>query len=121
MKPAGGLTLGRIADHRVLEVSCKRCERRGRFRTARMVADHWPDLPMPSYAADCSRMTPCGSRTCARACSGTVAVAPVLACLVLIRQCSRHHRAGMQPSLGLFRLGLLLGSGVVGCLTRPSR
>jgi hypothetical protein len=44
----------------VLEVACNRCDRRGRLRTERLLAEHGPDLPMPELrriiAADCPRM-----------------------------------------------------------------
>jgi hypothetical protein len=46
--PADVVTLGQIAARLpVLEVACNRCDRRGRLRTDRLLAEHGPDLPMP--------------------------------------------------------------------------
>jgi hypothetical protein len=59
--PAGVVLLGQVATRLpVLEVACNRCDRRGRLHTARLLAEHGPDLPMPELrliiAADCPRM-----------------------------------------------------------------
>jgi hypothetical protein len=59
--PSGFVTLAQIADRRpVLEVACNRCDRRGRLNLARLIAEHGPDLPVPTLrriiAADCPRM-----------------------------------------------------------------
>jgi hypothetical protein len=70
-QPAGVVTLGKVATRLpMLEVACNRCDRRGRLRTDRLLAQHGPDLPMPELrriiAADCARMIagqvhdPCG-------------------------------------------------------------
>jgi len=41
-------------------VSCNRCDRRGKLRTARLLDEHGPDLSVPALrrilAADCPRM-----------------------------------------------------------------
>ena len=55
------VTLSEIATRLpMLDVSCNRCDRRGRLRTARLLAEHGPALPMPALrrivAADCPRM-----------------------------------------------------------------
>jgi len=57
----GVVTLGQVAPRlSVLEVSCNRCERRGRLATGRLLAEHGPALPLPDLgriiAADCPRM-----------------------------------------------------------------
>jgi hypothetical protein len=59
--PQGFVTLGQIAAGiPVLDVSCNRCDRRGRLRIARLMAEHGADLPIPTLrrivAADCPRM-----------------------------------------------------------------
>lgn len=59
--PSGVVTLGQVARRlAVLEVSCNRCDRRGRLRIDRLMAEHGPGLPMPELcrivAADCPRM-----------------------------------------------------------------
>lgn len=42
------------------EMACNRCDRRGRVSTARLLAEHGPDMPVPALlrviAADCRRM-----------------------------------------------------------------
>ena len=58
---SGIVPLGRIPDRLpMLEVACNRCDRRGRLRTARLMAEHGPELPIPALlrivAADCPRM-----------------------------------------------------------------
>jgi hypothetical protein len=58
---SGFVTLGQIADRLpVLDVSCNRCDRRGRISTARLMATHGAALPVPELphliAADCPRM-----------------------------------------------------------------
>jgi hypothetical protein len=44
----------------MVEVSCNRCERRGRLSIARLLAEHGPELPGTELrriiAADCPRM-----------------------------------------------------------------
>jgi hypothetical protein len=60
--PAGVYTLGDVASRiSLLEVACNRCDRRGRLRTSRLLAEHGPDMPMPALlriiAADCPRLT----------------------------------------------------------------
>jgi len=43
-----------------VSVSCNRCDRRGKLRTRRVLAEHGPDLPVPTLrrvlAADCPKM-----------------------------------------------------------------
>jgi len=55
------ITVGEVTDRLpILEVACNRCDRRGRLRTARLLAEHGRDLPIPELrrivAADCPRM-----------------------------------------------------------------
>ena len=57
----GAVTLGDIAGKvAMLEAACSRCERRGRYRVARLIAEHGPDMSLPELrfiiAADCPRM-----------------------------------------------------------------
>ena len=59
--PSGVVTLGQAAARlSLLTVACNRCERVGRLRTDRLLAEHGPGLPMPTLcgivAADCPRM-----------------------------------------------------------------
>ena len=63
---SGVVTLGRIAapfadaDLTMLDVSCNRCDRRGRLSVARLLAEHGHALPGPELrriiAHDCPRM-----------------------------------------------------------------
>jgi hypothetical protein len=40
--------LGQVAARlTMLDVACNRCDRRGRLRADRLLAEHGPDLPMP--------------------------------------------------------------------------
>jgi hypothetical protein len=43
----------------MLEIACRKCERYGRLRVARLIDEHGPDLDLPSLrgivAADCPR------------------------------------------------------------------
>lgn len=68
---AGYITLGDLARCRTaVNVSCNRCERRGRLNVARLIALHGSHMPVPELrrviAADCPRMLdeklhdPCG-------------------------------------------------------------
>jgi hypothetical protein len=69
---AGSTTLAFLAERfpHMIPVACNRCERRGRLSTARLLAEHGPDFPIPELrhivAADCPRMIaglmhdPCG-------------------------------------------------------------
>ena len=57
---SGALTLGQVAERTaVLDVACGRCERRGRYDTARLVERHGAEMPMPELrgvlAGDCPR------------------------------------------------------------------
>jgi hypothetical protein len=57
----GVVLLGLVAARlEVLVVACNRCDRRGRLRTERLLAEHGPGLPMPALrriiAADCAKM-----------------------------------------------------------------
>jgi hypothetical protein len=59
--PAGYITLGQISGGlSVLEVSCNRCDRRGRLNVDRLIAEHGQQLPVPELrhlvASDCPRM-----------------------------------------------------------------
>jgi hypothetical protein len=59
--PAGVVTLGAVAARlTMLDVSCNRCDRRGRLRMDRPLAEHGPGMAMPDLrciiAADCPRM-----------------------------------------------------------------
>ena len=60
MGSRGAVTLGELVD-RIdrLEVACRRCERRGRLRLARLIADHGAGMGLPDLAvrlaADCAR------------------------------------------------------------------
>lgn len=43
----GAVLLGQVAEPLpVLEVACNRCDRRGRLRTARLVAQHGTQMPL---------------------------------------------------------------------------
>jgi len=45
--PGGVISLGEIAGRTaLLQVACDRCDRRGRIRTARLLAEHGADLPV---------------------------------------------------------------------------
>lgn len=55
---SGAITLGEVADRLAwLEVACRRCPRRGRLATARLVAAHGRPMAMPALrrvvAGDC--------------------------------------------------------------------
>jgi hypothetical protein len=57
----GCLTLNDITGRvTTLAVSCNRCDRRGRLRVDRLLAEHGPALPLPELrrivAADCAKM-----------------------------------------------------------------
>jgi hypothetical protein len=49
-----GALRGRLA---MLDVACRRCERRGRLRLDRLLAEHGPEMPLPELrmilAGDC--------------------------------------------------------------------
>jgi hypothetical protein len=58
---SGVVYLGEVAARLpTLEVSCNRCDRRGRLRTDRLLAAHGPTMPIPTLrriiAADCPKM-----------------------------------------------------------------
>ncbi len=47
--PHGALSLGQLAERLThLEVRCRRCERRGRLRLDRLIAQHGADFPAPA-------------------------------------------------------------------------
>ena len=47
--PHGALSLGQLAERLShLEVRCRRCERRGRLRLDRLIAEHGADFPGPA-------------------------------------------------------------------------
>jgi hypothetical protein len=57
---AGVVLLGQVAARLpVFDLACNRCDSRGRLRTARLVAEHGPDMPGPDLlrvlSADCPR------------------------------------------------------------------
>jgi hypothetical protein len=59
--PPSDIKLGQVAARlAMLEVACNRCDRRGRLRTDRLLAEHGAGLSMPKLrliiAADCPRM-----------------------------------------------------------------
>jgi hypothetical protein len=55
------VTLGDLAGKiTMLEIACRRCERRGRLRIAQLIAQHGADIRLPELryilAADCPRV-----------------------------------------------------------------
>jgi hypothetical protein len=57
----GVILLGQVAARLpTIDVACNRCERHGRLRTDRLVAEHGAGMPIPTLlriiAADCPRM-----------------------------------------------------------------
>lgn len=47
MKKPGAVALGEVAAKAThLDIACSRCERRGRYALARLVASHGPDFAM---------------------------------------------------------------------------
>ena len=56
----GVITLGemRAKGMTMLEVACRRCERQGRLRIERLIAEHEAEVldPRAAIAADCPRM-----------------------------------------------------------------
>lgn len=55
------VTLGSISSHlTMLDVACRRCERKGRYNIARLIEKHGADMQMPEFrhviAADCQRI-----------------------------------------------------------------
>ncbi|CAB3758692.1 hypothetical protein LMG29542_03406 [Paraburkholderia humisilvae] len=49
----GSVTLGEVATRAShIEVACTRCERRGRYRLARLVASYGEDFPMTDLGAE---------------------------------------------------------------------
>ena len=58
---SGYVTLGQIATGRsVMDIACNRCDRRGRLRIPRLLAEHGRDVPVPELrrilAGDCPKM-----------------------------------------------------------------
>jgi hypothetical protein len=52
---AGAVTLGQVARRMAtLEVACRRCDRRGRYSTARLVGQHGAAMGLPEL-----RVAPC--------------------------------------------------------------
>ena len=54
MSATGAVTLGELVgrlDH--LEVRCRRCERHGRLRLARLIADHGAGTGLPDLGERC--------------------------------------------------------------------
>jgi hypothetical protein len=43
---------------RMLEVACRRCDRRGKLRLARLVAEHGPDMDLPTRRMDLAGYCP---------------------------------------------------------------
>jgi hypothetical protein len=64
----GSISLGDVAARaRYLDVACSRCERRGRYALARLVANLGADFPMTSLAshlADCPRRAAAHGQRC---------------------------------------------------------
>jgi len=59
--PPGVILLGQAAARlEYLDIECGRCDRRGRLRLDRLIAEHGPHMPMPTLgrllAADCPRL-----------------------------------------------------------------
>jgi hypothetical protein len=57
----GSILLGQVAAlTEEIAISCKACPRRGRLRTERLLAEHGPDMAMPTLlrilAGDCPRL-----------------------------------------------------------------
>jgi len=58
---AHSILLGEVAARGVtmLDVACRQCPRQGRLQMARLLAEHGPQMPMPTLrdllAADCPR------------------------------------------------------------------
>ena len=55
---SGAVTLGDIAQHlAVLDVACRKCNRRGRYKVANMIAKYGADANLPELrfilATDC--------------------------------------------------------------------
>ena len=60
MTSDGAVTLGGIIDTiTMIEVACDRCERRGRLRVTRLIAQHGAEMGLPELrhilASDCPR------------------------------------------------------------------
>jgi hypothetical protein len=58
---SGAILLGQLVGRLAfLDVACSRCERRGRLRLSRLIAEHAAAFPVPSLkahiAADCPRI-----------------------------------------------------------------
>jgi hypothetical protein len=70
MRTKGAVTLGELAGRLdQLEVRCRRCQRRGRLRLARLIADHGAGTGLPDLAArlaaDCPKARePTPGETC---------------------------------------------------------
>ncbi len=67
--PHGALSLGQLAARLThLEVRCRRCERRGRLRLDRLIAQHGTDFPGPELrwvlAGDCPNRNASLSERC---------------------------------------------------------
>ena len=61
MNSSGAVTLGEIAGEiMMLEIACNHCDRRGRYRVARLIEQHGADMGLPALrgilAADCPRL-----------------------------------------------------------------
>jgi hypothetical protein len=59
---SGAVTLGDLARYlAMLDVACRKCERRSRYKVSGLVAKYGPELALPDLrgilAADCPRMT----------------------------------------------------------------
>ena len=70
--PRGSIVLGEVAQHlTTLHIVCNRCDRKGRAAVDRLLAQHGPQMPIPSLLAllaiDCPRRQanklgdPCGA------------------------------------------------------------
>jgi hypothetical protein len=65
--PFGSLSLAEYPTP-TMRLACQRCDRRGRYRVARLIAEHGADTPLPdlrhklavAYPLIGHRATPCG-------------------------------------------------------------
>jgi hypothetical protein len=55
---SGAVTLGDIAGRiTILEIACARCERRGRLRVAKLLAEHGAGMGLPAASSPASART----------------------------------------------------------------
>ena len=59
--------LGDVVDLVHLEIACRRCDRRGRMRVARLIAEHGAEIGLPDLAVKLGRRLPEGrGKRCVR-------------------------------------------------------